>query len=410
MRVLVVGAGIVGLCCAWYLQEHSVDVAVLDRARVGAGASWGNAGYVSPAHATPLPEPAMLRSGLRALVDPRAPVAVPLRGDRARARFLVGLLRHCTDARWHRSMRAYLPLNESALAAHQELADGGVRARCVSADMLVAFGSARQARGELDELSRMAASGQRIDVDLLTGDQARELEPALSSRIGCGVLVRGQCYIHPPDYLAALASAVRERGAIITEGASVHTVRRVGDQVLASTRAGEHIEADAVVLANGAWLGRLAAPHGVRMPVHAGRGYSFSLPTSAPLTRPVRLPSARLALTPYGEGRIRVAGMMEFADPDEPLAPRRIRSMAEALAPLLNGLDWAGRRQDWVGARPLSTDGVPLVGRTATRGVYVAGGHGMWGITLGPVTGRLLAASIVTGRTPPELAPLNPLR
>jgi D-amino-acid dehydrogenase len=84
--------------------------------------------------------------------------------------------------------------------------------------------------------------------------------------------------------------------------------------------------------------------------------------------------------------------------------------MAEALAPLLNGLDWAGRTQDWVGARPLSTDGVPLVGRTATRGVYVAGGHGMWGITLGPVTARLLADSIVTGRTPPDLAPLNPLR
>lgn len=410
MRVLVVGAGIVGLCCAWHLQEHSVDVAVLDRAHVAAGASWGNAGYVSPAHATPLPEPAMLRSGLRALLDPRSPVAVPVRGDRARARFLAGLLRHCTDAHWHRSMRAYLPLNESALAAHQELADGGVRARCVPADMLVAFGSARQARGELDELSRVAASGQRIDVDLLTGEQVRELEPALSPAVGCGVLVRGQHYIHPPDYLAALASSVRERGATITEGASVRTVRRVGDRVLASTRAGEDIEADAAVLANGAWLGRLAAPHGVRMPVHAGRGYSFSLPTAASLTRPVRLPSTRLALTPYGEGRIRVSGMMEFADPDEPLAPRRIRSMAEALAPLLNGLDWTGRRQDWVGARPLSTDGVPLVGRTATRGVYVAGGHGMWGITLGPVTGRLLAAFIVTGRTPPDLTPLNPLR
>jgi D-amino-acid dehydrogenase len=92
---------------------------------------------------------------------------------------------------------------------------------------------------------------------------------------------------------------------------------------------------------------------------------------------------------------------MEFAGPDRPPDPRRLRSMADALAPLMGGLDWSGRAEDWVGPRPLTADGVPLVGPTATPGVHVAGGHGMWGVTLGPVTGRLLAESIVTGRIPP---------
>jgi len=101
---------------------------------------------------------------------------------------------------------------------------------------------------------------------------------------------------------------------------------------------------------------------------------------------------------------------MEFADPDAPLAQTRIQSMITALRPLVTGLDWDGRANDWVGPRPLTTDGVPLVGRTATPGVYVAGGNGMWGVTLGPVTGQLLAEQVVTGHTPPALEPLNPLR
>jgi D-amino-acid dehydrogenase len=102
--------------------------------------------------------------------------------------------------------------------------------------------------------------------------------------------------------------------------------------------------------------------------------------------------------------------MMEFRDPEAPLDPRRIEAIVAAARPLLRGADLDDRRDEWVGSRPCTRDGLPLIGATRSPNVYAAGGHGMWGITLGPATGSLLAEMIATGRRPAELAPFNPLR
>src|SRR4051795_4944455 len=116
-QVAVIGAGMVGLSCAWFLQEAGVQVTVYDRDRVAAGASWGNAGWLTPALTAPLPEPAVLRYGLRAVLSPRSPVYLPLRADPTLVRFLTGFVRHSTARAWRRGMAAYVPLNGRALEA-----------------------------------------------------------------------------------------------------------------------------------------------------------------------------------------------------------------------------------------------------------------------------------------------------
>jgi len=123
----------------------------------------------------------------------------------------------------------------------------------------------------------------------------------------------------------------------------------------------------------------------------------------------VYFPAQRVACTPIGD-RLRVAGMMEFRKPEAPLDERRIRAIAEAAKPLLVGTDLDQREDEWVGSRPCTSDGLPLIGATRSPRVFAAGGHGMWGITLGPVTGRLLAETMVTGKRVPQLAPFDPLR
>ncbi|MGH9069062.1 MAG: NAD(P)/FAD-dependent oxidoreductase [Acidimicrobiales bacterium] len=407
-RVLVVGAGMVGLSCAWSLQDHGVEVEVLDRFGPAAGASWGNAGYVTPAHVTPLPEPAILRYAVRALIDPRSPVALPVRGGAGRARFLAGFVRHSTASSWRRSMAALRALDRAAIEAYDAQHEGGVEARSIRADLLSGFARPEEASPLLAELQAVAGHGQPVDMDMMTGDEARDFDPHLSPAVRLGVLLRGQRYIDPAAYVAALAAGVRRRGGRVVGDTPVTSVSRRAGTVVAATPAGDR-EADAVVLAAGAWLGPLAAPHGVATPVQAGRGYSFTLPADPPFAHPVHFPATRLALTPAGD-RVRVVGIMELARPDAPPAAARFRSMVAALRPLVEGVDWKGRADDWVGPRPLTADGLPLIGTTGTPGVYVAGGHGMWGITLGPVTGRLLAELVATGRTPPELAPFDPRR
>ncbi|MCV7062166.1 FAD-binding oxidoreductase, partial [Mycolicibacterium vaccae] len=197
-----------------------------------------------------------------------------------------------------------------------------------------------------------------------------------------------------------------ERGADLRTG-EVRAVSRTADGVRLDLRAGEPLRADAVVLATGAWLPELTGRR-VRVGLQAGRGYSFTVPVDRPLPGPIYLPEARVACTPY-RGGLRVAGTMEFRRPSEPIAHRRIDAIIASATPLFDGVRWDERTDLWVGPRPVTDDGLPLIGELAGD-VYVAGGHGMWGLAHGPATGRLLAEQIVTGKQPEAARPFDPLR
>ncbi|MGW4944056.1 NAD(P)/FAD-dependent oxidoreductase [Actinoplanes sp. NPDC004185] len=409
-EVAVIGAGMVGLSTAWFLQEAGVQVTVYERQHVGAGASWGNAGWLTPVLTAPLPEPAVLRYGLRAVLSPRSPVYLPLRADRDLLRFLASFVKHSTARRWKRGMAAYVPLNERALEAFDVLAAGGVTAPTTkAAAFLACFARERDAHGLLAELEQIAAAGQEVDYLRVSGRRARVMEPALTGQVGAAVEIRGQRYLHPPEFVRSLAGAVRARGGRIVEDAEVTDLRHGADEVDVVCRSGEQTRHDAVVVATGAALGALTASFGVRQPVQAGRGYSFSVPAARMPAGPLYFPRQRVACTPLN-GRLRVAGMMEFRRPGDALDPRRIAAVVDAVRPFLTGVDLDDRRDEWVGSRPCTADGLPLVGPTAAPRVFVAGGHGMWGIALGPVTGQLLAQTVLKGEAPPELAPFDALR
>ncbi|MGY1680141.1 NAD(P)/FAD-dependent oxidoreductase [Geodermatophilus sp. SYSU D01176] len=409
-QVAVVGGGMVGLSCAWFLQEAGVQVTVYERDAVGAGASWGNAGWLTPALTAPLPEPAVLRYGLRAVLGPRSPVYLPLRADRTLLRFLTGFVAHSTARRWQAGMAAYVPLNERALEAFDVLAAAGVAAVTHPArPFLACFRREREAERLCAELEAIRDAGQDVSGHPITGWRARAMEPALTDRVGAAVQIHGQRYLHPPEFVRSLAHAVRSRGGELVEGVGVADVQHAGGQVAVVTTSGHRQRRDAVVLATGAELGRLAGRFGVRCPVQAGRGYSFSVPVERMPRGPLYFPTQRVACTPLG-GRLRVAGMMEFRRHGAPLDPRRVTAIVDAVRPFLTGVDLDERRNEWVGSRPCTPDGLPLVGATASPRVFVAGGHGMWGITLGPVTGQLVAETVLKGEAPPELAPFDPLR
>jgi D-amino-acid dehydrogenase len=409
-RVAVVGAGMVGLATAWFLQERGVSVTVLDREGVASGSSWGNAGWLTPAIATPLPEPAVLRYGVRAVLSPSSPVYVPPSADPRLIRFLARFARNSTAARWKAAMEALVPLNRRALAGFDALAEGGVTGQTNEAkSFLAAYRSEAERTVLLEEIEHIHAAGQGVEFDVLTGAEAREIEPSLADEVGAAIRLHGQRFIDPSSYVHQLAESVRERGGEIRAGAVVNGIGDRAGAVDIQLADGGAEPFDAVVIAAGAWLGDLARPFGVRTLVQAGRGYSFSIPIEHVPAGPVYFPAQRVACTPIGD-RLRVAGMMEFRAPDAPVDPRRVRAIVEAARPLLRGADLDARTDEWVGARPCTPDGLPLIGSTRSPRVFVAGGHGMWGITLGPVTGQLLAEAVVTGRRPAELAPFDPLR
>lgn len=413
-HVGVIGAGMVGLSTAWFLQDRGVQVTVLDKAHPGAGASWGNAGWLTPELTTPLPHPAVLASGLRALFASSSPVYVPPSASPRLLAFLASFARHSTHRKWAAAMRDFAPMNLRALDAFERMAEGGVEATTYEADpFLACYRSVAERDAMLTELEQLRSVGQDVKVDVIDREELHRAEPTVSAEIKAAIRIHGQRYLNPPQFVDSLAEAVHDRLGTVVGGAEVTDVQAHNDHVRVLDADGVSRDFDAVVLANGAWLSGLARRFGVRKPVQAGRGYSFSVTGERLPHGPVYFPSQRVACTPLQTSagrRLRVAGMMEFRAPDAPLDQRRVRAIVDAVSPLLPGADFDNRQDEWVGSRPCTADGLPLVGGTKSPRVFVAGGHGMWGIAWGPLTGELLAHRIVTGYTPAQMAPFDPLR
>jgi D-amino-acid dehydrogenase len=404
--VIVIGAGIVGLSTAWFLQERGIEVTVVDRSGVAAGASWGNAGWISPALTIPLNSPGVLRYGLRALRDRSSPLHIPLTADSSLGVFLMQFALNCTRSSWNRAVRANGPLNAECIEAFDVLVANGVDAPVTDAPITALFRTTDQAEHMMRELCQLEKAGQTMDVTALSGEALRDHVPLASRAIAAGLNINGQRYVDPGRFVHALGSAVVERGATMLT-LEVEGVFSSGNGVAVYARSGMPLTADAAVIATGAWLPRLAGGR-VRVPVQAGRGYSFTVPVDRPVLGPVYLPDVRVACTPHN-GALRVAGTMEFRDPTAPVIPERVGAIVDSASPLLDGVRWGERSDIWVGPRPVTPDGRPLIGEVS-RGVYIAGGHGMWGLAHGPVTGRLLSEQISTGKQPETLREFDPLR
>jgi len=400
----------VGLSTAWHLQEDGVRVTVLDKTGVAGGSSWGNAGWLAPALTLPLPDPAILASGVKETLKHSSPVYVPFSTNPRLIKFLVGFALHCTPGRWRQAMAVYSEVNKLGLEAFDELAEGGVAEPTKDADpFLAGFASESDREALVTEFRHVVEAGGETDFDLLTGEEIRQIEPTLGVGVKSGLVLRGQRFINPGKFVHSLADSVRERGGEIREGVTVVDIRDRGSNGVEVRTDTGAMHADAVVIATGTWLGKLARDFGVKTIVQAGRGYSFTVQPEHMPRNPVYFPSQRVACTPLGDG-FRVAGMMEFRKPGDPLDQRRIQAIINAAGPMLTGIDWEARTDEWVGSRPCTADGMPLIGATRSPRVFVSGGHGMWGVVLGPLSGRMLAHQITRSDIHPVMKNFDPLR
>ncbi len=403
---IVVGAGIVGLSTAWFLQERGVDVTVVDRTGVAAGASWGNGGWIAPGLTLPLNSPAVLRHALRSGWDPNAPLHIPLIADAGLRAFLIQFAANCRRSSWKRAMRANADLNEECLEAFDVLAANGVDVPMTDGPITAVFRTTEEAERMMTELHELEKAGQTIYVTALSGEALREQVPLVSQAVAAGLSINAQRFIDPRRFVEALGRSVVVRGATI-QRLEIRDILTSGSGVAVHPRNGKALTADAAVIATGARLSRLAG-RWLRVPVQAGHGYSFTVPVDRPIPTPIYLPDARVACTPY-KGAIRVSGTMEFRHLHERVIPERVAAIVASADPLLDGARWAERDDVWVGAYPVTPDGRALIGEVSP-GVYVAGGHGMWGLAHGPITGRLLAEQITTGKQPQALREFDPLR
>jgi D-amino-acid dehydrogenase len=206
---------------------------------------------------------------------------------------------------------------------------------------------------------------------------------------------------------AGLAQRLSAMGASIVPSTTVYELSRHGSHWKVETTTGARL-ADDVVVAAGAWSAALVRPLGVRLPLVSGKGYSFSVEVPTMPRRPVYLTEAKVGCTPLGQ-RLRLAGTMELSGIDTRIERHRVDAIARSARPFLGDVAAGARQDEWTGLRPMVPDGLPVIGPAGPEGLWLATGHSMLGVTLGPTTGRVLAEAMA-GRPSVELSPFSPAR
>jgi D-amino-acid dehydrogenase len=393
-RVAVVGGGVIGLWTARCLHAAGVDVTVLERDRAGSGASRGNAGEVCPGLSLPLPEPGIVAASLRTLHRRDSALYVPPQASIALARFLLGFAWSARAAPFADGARAMRELGRDAVAQYRELEATGIDLRLRDLPYVSVHDSPAAAETARRRLSLHADHHFEVSGSVLSEHEVSALEPCLTGT--AGYLIGGQITLDPSALIDGLAATLRAGGVEIREGARVTAIEPRDDGVTVATSDGT-VRADAVVLAAGVWSVALAATIGVRLPIFPGKGYSFTVPIDDAPRHPILLDAAHVVMTPL-DGGTRIAGMMELNRRHDRFDRRRVEAIVAAARPYLRGARWEERSAEWVGPRPMTPTGLPLIGPIGDSGrAFVAAGHNMYGVTLAPATGRAITRLITGG-------------
>ncbi len=412
-RIVVIGAGMVGIAAASWLKRDGHDIVVLDPAGPGEGASYGNAGCLNGSSVVPMSMPGTIRNAPRWLVDPLGPLSVRWRYLPALAPWLIRFARAGTAENVARTAHALRALLAPSLACLAPLVkNAGAEHLVEKRGHLVVYRSEESFAKEQTHWDLRRANG--IAWDTLGPDELRQFEPALSRDYVRGRFIAENGHTSDPHRLVrALADA------LLREGAEIRRARALGFELegsrLKSVRTDQGaIAADAAILAAGAFSAPLAAALGDKVPLETERGYHLMIrdPESAPRT-PTTDADGKFVATPMQDG-LRFAGTVEFAGLDAPPDWRRAHVLlrhGRRMLPALAAAPDDDRISVWMGHRPSLPDSLPVLGASQrSPDVIHAFGHGHVGMAGAPMTGKVVG-DLVAGRDPGiDMAPYRAAR
>ena len=401
--VLVVGGGVIGLCTALYAARRGMAVTVVDRGPGTGrdGCSFGNAGMIVPSHFVPLAAPGMVRLGLRMMWNPRSPFYVKPRLNRDLIGWGLKFNRASTHGRVAAAAPVLRDLNLASRACYEQLADElGDDFFLAKRGLLMLCKTA----AALDEEAHLAGRANALGVpaEVVDAAGAARIDPGVTMDVAGGVYFPKDCHLSPDRFMASVLRALERLGVAFHWNTELTRWRHRGDRVLSAVTTAGELRADEFVLAGGSWSPLTLRALRVEMPMQAGKGYSLTLP------RPRQLPQvcsilaeARVAVTPMGD-TLRFGGSMEIAGLNAAVNPQRVRGMVDSIPayyPEFEQADFADVKP-WAGLRPCSPDGLPYIGRFQRyANLSAATGHSMMGLSLGPITGKVMA-EVLDGERP----------
>lgn len=410
MRVVIVGAGIIGAASAYHLARNGHEVTVIDAGEAGQGASYGNAGWICPADSGPVAAPGMVMQGLKWMLSADSPLYIKPQLSVSFAKFLLQMAAKCTAKDFRAGLRANIGFFGDSMQWFDEYRRDGIDFEMHDYGLLMAFLSEENYEHHLPDLDIIRDAG--LDPRALPGDAVREQEPALSDNVAGGIYFPYERAIRSEQITPALVARGKQLGVEYKEHCTFVGVMRDGDRVTKVATSQGGIDCDALVVAAGVWSAAVAKQLGVTLAIQPGKGYSIEY-ANAPvkLNQAIAFVERKAVATPLGNA-LRLAGTMEFAGYDEGVNEVRASAIRRAPSNFLRG--WRSPEPDapaWSGFRPMTPDSLSLVGRLgAHSNAYVASGHGMFGVTLAPATATAVVEMVETGSVPGRLAPFAPSR
>jgi D-amino-acid dehydrogenase len=407
MKVVVLGAGVIGVTSAWYLAKAGHEVTVIDRQPAPAlETSFANAGEISPGYSSPWAAPGIPLKALKWMFMDHAPLIIQPRPDWAKLSWMARMLMNCTAEAYAVNKSRMVRLAEYSRDCLIDLrAETGISYDQRTQGTLQLFRTDKQVAAAEKDIAVLKADG--VPFEVLDAKACVAAEPGLASaqhKIAGGLRLpgdeTGDCF----KFTQSLADMAKAEGVTFRHGVTIDRLETDAGRITAVHTSDGRLTADAFVVALGSYSPMLVKDFGIKLPVYPVKGYSITVPivdaTKAPVST-VMDETHKIAITRLGD-RIRVGGMAEIAGFDTSLSPKRQATLTHSVEDLFGGAGDQSQAKFWTGLRPMTPDGTPIVGRSPIQNLFLNTGHGTLGWTMAAGSGRVLA-DIVSGR-PTEIA------
>jgi D-amino-acid dehydrogenase len=398
--VIVIGGGVIGTACAHYLNRSGWDVTIVEQKTVGSGASHANCGFVCPSHVLPLAGPGVMGRTLKAMFSPNSPFSIKPRFDPALWSWLLKFARRCNARDMLAAGHAIQSLlNESRRLYDELFAAEPLDVEWQTRGLIFAF-LTKSAMDHYAHTDQLLGDNFGLRAVRYDGDAIAELEPALKPGLAGGWHYEGDAHLRPDKLMSSWRRLLESRGVSIREQSEFHGFASSQRRATSAVTSTGEIEAEAFVVATGAWTPLLNRQLGCKIPIQPGKGYSMTMarPAKCPVI-PLIFEEHRVGVTPMQSG-YRLGSIMEFAGYDTTINPRRMELLRAGAGHYLQEPTAEPVVEQWFGWRPMTPNSLPIIDRTpSVDNVIIAAGHNMLGLSMATGTGQLVA-DLLNKRTP----------
>lgn len=407
--ILIIGGGAIGICCAHYLNSLGREVTLVEKGEIGSGASYGNAGLVIPGQSIPLAAPGVISKGLRWMMNPESPFYIKPQLNLDFLQWLWKFSRFCTPGHMELAVPILRDLQNTSMALFKGLAalediDLGFKQKGVL-DAYLGNEEFENGKETAHQLRKFGLENQILDAAGI-GDLMRGIR---TNAVG-GVYYTTDAHLDPATFVRRLAQYAGNRGTQICADTEVIGIQKSGPRITAVQTTRGIVKADQIVLAGGAWSPRIVSDLNLKLHVQAAKGYSITYKRPAGFPDiPFILVEAKVAITPMDD-ILRFAGTLELAGLDQTINRRRVKAILKSVPRYLPDFNIQNLElvEIWRGLRPCTPDGLPYIGRPVNYdNLIIATGHAMKGISLAPVTGKLVAQLAAREKPDMDLSGLN---